>query len=193
VSDPRDGADLPPRPDRFASSAPLDIGLAPGVSIWAAGPWGGGPAAFAMTMLVGYRFGADSPTERLRFRLGAVLQYSAFHEPGATDTFIDVLVDPTLRIRVWEQRFFVSADVGFGILALGGLKPSSVFLEPNQPVMVSGAQSLFEARPGLTASFRLNPALDLFAGPAMAWSPQKKYFHQPIVRVQVLAGAALRF
>ena len=96
-------------------------------------------------------------------------------------------------MRAWEQRLYVSGDVGLGFLALAGLKPSSTFLARNESVMVSGAQSLFEIRPGLTATFRLYPAVEIFAGPAVAINPHKAHFHEAIVRVELLGGAALRF
>jgi hypothetical protein len=183
----------PARDEQRDGADPIDFGLAPGASFWLAGPAGAKQSAFAATALLGYTFGEANHDARLRFRLGAVFQYSALREPGATDTFIDLLVDPTLRLRAWQQRLFFSADCGIGVLALAGLKPSSEFLARNQTVMVSGTQSLFEVRPALTATLRLYPAVEVFAGPALAVNPRKVHFHEPIVRLQILGGAALRF
>jgi hypothetical protein len=171
----------------------IDFGLAPGVAIWVAGPVGGEQAAFAATALAGFTFGEDDREARLRFRLGVVFQYATLGEPGTTDTFIDLLIDPTLRLRAWEQRLYVSADVGLGALAVAGLKPSSVFLAHNENVTLSGTRFLFEIRPGLTAAFRLYPAVELFAGPAVSLNPHRAHFHESMMRIELLGGVALRF
>lgn len=173
--------------DRF------DFGLAPGVAIWAAGPVAGEQTAFTATAVLGYTFGEDDREARLRLRLGGLFQYAKLGEPGTTETFVDLLIDPTLRVRAWGQRLFVSADVGLGILELRGLKSSSVFLAHDQKGKVSEEQSLFEIRPGLTVAFRLSPTVELFAGPAIAINPHRAPFHESMVRVELLGGAALRF
>jgi hypothetical protein len=154
---------------------------------------GGKQTAFAATAFIGYTFGESNREARLRFRVGGLFQYAALREPGATDTFIDILVDPTLRLRVWDERLFISADVGVGILAVAGLKPSSAFLARNEMVMISGTQSLFEVRPGLAVAYRLYPAVEIFAGPALAINPRKVHFHEPIIRLELLAGGTLKF
>jgi hypothetical protein len=173
--------------------ARIDFGLAPGVAIWVAGPVGGEQTAFAATALAGFTFGEDDREARLRFRLGVVFQYATLGEPGTKDTFIDLLIDPTLRVRAWEQRLYVSADVGLGALALAGLKPSSVFLAHNENVTLAGTQYLFEIRPAVTAAFRLYPAVELFAGPAVSMNPHRAHFHESMIRVELLGGVALRF
>jgi len=172
---------------------PVDFGVAPGVTTWLAGPASGRRSAFAATAVLGYAFGHEDRDARLRFRLGALFQYASLHEPNGTDTFLDVLVAPTLRIRAWEQRLFVSLDLGVGVLVLTGLKPSSDFLAHNQTATVTGTQTMLELRPGAAVTYRLYPAVELFAGPALAWNPKKAHFHEPMLRLQLAGGVALRF
>jgi len=181
------------RDELRAPSDPIDFGLGPGVTTWLAGPATGRRSAFAATALLGYTFGDDDRDARLRFRLGALVQYASLHEPNGTDTFLDVLIAPTMRVRVWEQRLFVSLDLGVGFLVLAGLKPSSDFLAHNQASTAVGTQSIFELRPGATVTYRLYPAVELFAGPALAWNPKKPHFHEPMLRLQLSGGVALRF
>jgi hypothetical protein len=171
----------------------IDFGLAPGVTTWLAGLASARRSAFMGTAVLGYTFGNDDREARLRFRLGALFEYAGLREPTGSDTFLDVLVAPTLRIRAWDQRLFVSLDVGVGFLVLAGLKPSSDFLAHNQAATAVGTQSMFELRPGASVTYRLYPAVELFGGPALAWNPKKPHFHEPMLRLQLLAGVTLRF
>jgi hypothetical protein len=171
----------------------MDFGLAPGVTTWLAGLASARRSAFLATAVLGYAFGNDDRDARVRFRLGLLFAYASLREPNGTDTFLDVLVAPTLRIRAWEQRLFVSVDVGVGFLVLAGLKPSSAFLAHNQVATAEGTQSIFELRPGASLTYRLYPAVELFAGPALAWNPKKPHFHEAMLRLQLSGGVALRF
>jgi len=181
------------RDELRAPADPIDFGLGPGATTWLAGPATGHRSAFAATAVLGYTFGDDDGDARLRFRLGALVQYASLHEPNGTDTFLDLLIAPTLRIRAFQQRLFVSLDLGVGCLVLAGLKPPSDFLAHNQVTAAVGTQSIFEVRPGATVSYRLYPAVELFAGPALAWNPKKPHFHEPMLRLQLSGGVALRF
>ena len=171
----------------------IDFGLAPGVTTWLAGLASARRSAFLATAVLGYAFGNDDREARVRFRLGLLVAYASLREPSGTDTFLDVLVAPTLRIRAWEQRLFVSVDLGVGFLVLAGLKPSSAFLAHDQVATAEGTQSIFELRPGASLTYRLYPAVELFAGPALAWNPKKPHFHEAMLRLQLLGGLALRF
>jgi hypothetical protein len=184
------------RDELRAPADPIDFGLGAGVTTWLAGPATGRRSAFAATAVLGYTFGDDERGARLRLRLGALVQYASLHEPSGADTFLDLLMAPTLRIRAWEQRLFVSLDLGVGFLVLAGLRPSSDFLaawQPSQAATAAGTQSLFELRPAATVTYRLYPTVELFAGPALAWNPKKPHLHEPMLRLQLSGGVALRF
>ena len=167
------------RDELRAPADPIDFGLGPGATTWLAGPATGHRSAFAATAVLGYTFGS--------WRL------AYWTRANGTDTFLDLLIAPTLRIRAFQQRLFVSLDLGVGCLVLAGLKPPSDFLAHNQVTAAVGTQSIFEVRPGATVTYRLYPAVELFAGPALAWNPKKPHFHEPMLRLQLSGGVALRF
>ena len=89
----------------------------------------------------------------------------------------------------------LSGDFGLGVLAITGLKPSSALLvhTPGDTLMVKGAQGLSLVRIGIGVHYEVVPGFSLFVWPAIASSPKKEHFYQPITRTELLAGAAFRF
>jgi hypothetical protein len=182
------GAALPPQP---SGQRPVDLAGAIGTDLWASGVRGKAQPSFAFTLTGGYTFGG--PADRtMSFRLGGFFGYTFLDEAASKETFIALLVVPSLRMRVAPERVYLRADLGLGVLALGGLKPTSALLAPMQAVMINGAQSMLEVRPALALEILLKPSLGVFAETAIAASPKKQYFYQPINRVELLAGLTYR-
>ena len=166
----------------------IDLGAAIGFDTWTSGVQGTAKPSFAFTLAGGYTFGAATRTARLR--LGAVYGYTFLKETASSDSFTSFLIDPTLDLHLAE-RVRLDVDLGLGVLAIGGLTPGSALLQ-NTTVAVKGTQALFEIRISADVQYQLTPALSLFAGPAIANSPKKQYFHAEISRVELLAGLVIR-
>lgn len=169
----------------------FDLGLGLGSTFWMSGVAGSVDPSFSFAARFGYTFGGD-PAARVRFRLGGLLGYTFLGDIGSKVHFVSVLVDPTLRVRVSAERLFVSASVGIGLLAIGGLESTSALLEKNMAVTVSGTQSMLEVRPGVRVEYRLRPVWSLFAGSSLGYSPKRTYFHASLVRMDVHLGVAFR-
>ena len=124
----------------------------------------------------------------MRFRLGALLGYTFLKEAESRDTFTSFLIDPTIVVRL-TPRLVLMADLGLGVLSIGGLTPNSALLESSS-VDVNGPQALSLARIGLAAEYDLTRNVSLFFWPAYASSTKKKYFYGDIGRFELLAGVA---
>lgn len=171
----------------------FDLGVAAGASVWLSGPAGGTRTSFAVAGRGGYTFGEADRDARVHFRLGVHVQFASLRDTAATDTFTDLLLEPSVRIGLLPERLFLHGSVGAGLMVLGGLTSSSLFLTQDWIYKVTGSQSLFEVRPGLSLTYRLFPAVELTAGGAVAISPRKENFHAALVRLELFGGAALRF
>jgi hypothetical protein len=176
---------------------PVDLSAAIGTQIWATGVQGNVQPSFAVALAGGYTFGSASAAA-VHFRLGAFVGFTSLNEqmsPTVTykETFASVLLDPSLRVRLVGERLSLGADLGIGVLAISGLKPNSSLLDHTQTLVLSGgAQGLFELRPAVGVQYRLHRAVELFAGPAIEYSPKKVHFHAAITRIDLLAGLAIR-
>lgn len=180
-------------PEAAPSNRRFDVGASAGGNVWMSGvQQGSTPSSFAAAVSAGYTF-PDQLAGRVRFRLGALGAYSFLHDTDGTANFFSALLDPGIQVRLSPERVFLDVDVGVGVLALAGLKPSSALLVKNQPLAVSGTQSLFEVRPGVAAEYRLSPALAVRAGAALAYTPKRTYFHESIVRLNFQAGFSFLF
>jgi hypothetical protein len=201
---PATGLELPPPPLPPADPGPLvreaardvdpfDLGVAAGASVWLSGPADGSRTSFAVAGRVGYTFGEADRDARVHFRLGAHVQFASLRDTAATDSFTDLLLEPSVRVGLVRERLFLNGGVGAGLLVLGGLTSSSLFLSQDWIYKVSGSQALFEVRPALSLTYRLFPAVELTAGGALAINPRKENFHAALARLELSGGAALRF
>jgi hypothetical protein len=172
---------------------PFDLGLAAGASVWLSGPAGGTRTGFAVGGRVGYTFREADRDARVHFRVGGHAQFGSLHDTAATDTFVDLLLDPGVGVGLVRERLFLNGGVGAGLLALGGLTTTSAFLSQDWIYKVTGSQALFEVRPTLSLTYRLFPAVELTAGGALAINPRKDNFHATLMRLELFGGAALRF
>ena len=166
----------------------IDLGAAIGFDTWASGVQGSADPSFALTLAGGYTFGAITST--VRFRLGLLFGYTFLQETSSKDSFTSFLIDPTVEFRLAE-RFRLDADLGIGVLSIGGLNANSA-LFANSMVTVKGTQALAEIRIGVGVQYQLTPMVSIFLWPAIANSPKKEFFHAEISRVELLAGVIFR-
>jgi hypothetical protein len=178
----------PPRARRF------DVGVGLGFDAWTSGLRNHADPSFAFTLQGGYTFGI--PEARVRFRLGAIFGYTFLKESSGTDTFVSLLIDPTLVVRL-ASRWRLAADLGLGFVSISGMTPTSTLLvEPKDgnKLSVSGSGvSRGVVRVGLGLEYELAPDFSLFFWPAVASSPQTGNFYGALTRVELLFGAAYRF
>jgi hypothetical protein len=172
--------------------ARIDVLASIGADAWSSGVQGTADPSFAFTLGAGYRFG--EPGARYRFRLGGLFGYTFLSEAASKEHFLSFLITPTLEFQVAE-RWMLSADLGLGVLAITGLKPTSALLvhTPGDTLMVKGAQGLTLVRVGFGVHYEVVPGFSLFVWPAIASSPKKEHFYKQITRTELLAGAAFRF
>jgi hypothetical protein len=166
----------------------IDLRAALGFDAWSAGLQENAAPSFALTLAGGYTFGA--PEAQVRFRLGALFGYTFLKEMDSKDTFISLLVDPTVVVRV-TPKLVLMGDLGIGVMSISGLKPTSALLETSM-VNVNGSQALSLIRIGVAAEYDLAPNISVFLWPAYADSPKKQYFYQSIQRFEILAGVSFR-
>lgn len=180
-------------PQTAASNQFFDVGVALGGNVWMSGVQGSStPSSFSGSLSMGYTF----PTQlagRVRFRLGALGGFTFLNDTSGTASFFSALLDPGVQIRLTNERLFLNADVGVGVLALAGLKADSALLTKDQPLAVSGTQSLFELRPGLAMEYRIRPNLAARVGSSLSYTPRRTYFHGSIVRLDFHAGFGFLF
>jgi hypothetical protein len=138
----------------------------------------------------GYTFGHE-PAAPVRFRLGASFGYTFLKEAASRETFVSLLLVPTIVVRASPRlRFF--GELGVGVVGIGGLKPTSALLDHSMTLRINGTQGLAEFRPALGLLLHLTPGLGLFASAAVDYSPKAAHFYQAISRTELLVGVALR-
>jgi hypothetical protein len=173
----------------------IDGALALGPAFWASGVVNGtAKPSFVLNLAGGYTFGA--PTSRFRFRMGALtgLTFLAANEDNSNVTFVWLLLDPTLDIRLTQSgSWYVDLDLGLGLQILTGLKPRSRLLAPNEMLSVNGAQGMLETRFGGTLGYRVTPDISLFTSIAQSSSKKKQHFVGDITRTEWLFGGAYHF
>ena len=181
--------------DLTAIAAPLpekrlDLTAALGFDTWSSGLSGSADPSLAFTLGAGYTFGSSAST--FRFRLGGLFGYTFLTETNGRKNFLSFLVDPGVEIRL-TPRWFLTGDLGLGVLAIGGLEPTSALLEKGATLMINGTtQSLFLARFGAGVHFRITRELGVFVSPAVANSAKRPHFYENISRVELLFGLAVR-
>ena len=169
---------------------PLDLAVAIGADGWSSGVQAKTNASFAFMLAAGYAPGHD-PTARVRFRIGASFGYTFLKEAMSRETFLSLLVVPTLLIRA-NARIGFFGELGVGVLGVSGLQPSSALLDHTLMLKISGTQSLLEIRPALGFQVQLTPGLGIFATTAIDYSPKGTHFYQAINRPELLIGLSLR-
>ena len=167
----------------------IDLRAAIGFDTWSSGLQENAQPSFAFTLAGGYTFG--NPASRVRFRLGALFGYTFLKETDSKDTFISLLIDPTIVVRV-ASRFVLMGDLGLGVLSIGGITPNSALLENPNVTINGGSQAFSLIRIGVAAEYDLTKNVSLFFWPAYANSPKKENFYGDIGRFEVLAGVAIR-
>jgi hypothetical protein len=182
----------PGREADLASTRRVSFWGSLGADAWSSGVRTKADPSFAFMLGGGYSFG--DPYARARFRLGALFGYTFLSESTGKDTFISLMIDPAVEVRLDSaSRWYLNADLGLGVLAISGLKPNSALLATGGPALtVSGTQSLGLVRLGVGVEYRVLPDLAFFIWPAVATAKKKDFFYQDITRVQLLAGVAYR-
>jgi hypothetical protein len=181
-------------PATMVSAKRIEFTGALGPAFWSSGVNGTAKPSFVLTLGLGYYFG--QPMSRLRFHLGGLMGYTflAANEDGSNVTFVSLLVDPALEIRLSESgRLYGSVDLALGIQILTGMKERSKLLAANEMLTVTGAQGMLETRFGATIGYRLLPELALFSSLSSSNSQKKQHFYADITRVEWLFGGAYRF
>jgi hypothetical protein len=161
------------------------------MDVWGSGPSRDAQPSLAFTLMGGYSPG--SAARPVRFRLGAFFGYTFLDEGKSKDTFLSLLVEPSLRIRLSPRRFSMQVGVGIGVLGISGLVSTSTLLMPDKTRGSNGMVPLVEVRPALTFEYWVVDSLALYVSPAIAYSPKKQYFNDAISRTELLAGGAFRF
>jgi hypothetical protein len=164
----------------------LTWSVAAGAGFWTAGPPpGSGPSpAFSL--------GVARPLVVLpgdvAFELGAKLGFTYVTEPAATDTFLSVLVNARAA-KMLNRRWRAFADIGAGLLVLGGLPQNSKLLE-RAGGRVTGALSAFELRPAIGASYAFADDFAIYIAPALIWnpSPSERFADASLTRFEVGFG-----
>ncbi|HXI59766.1 MAG TPA: tetratricopeptide repeat protein [Polyangia bacterium] len=190
----------PPAPPPEPPGSPLrtQLGVGLGVNGWGKSLNGNAEASFDLVLSGGYTFWGG-PERKLAFGLSALAGYTFLRESSSTqswrETFWSFLIEPAVRYRITE-RIGVSAALGVGGIALGGLRPTSALLSQNAGMTftVKGTQGLFVVRPALGGEVGITRGLVATLSLAFPYSPkpQKEYF-APISRTEFLVGLAYRF
>jgi hypothetical protein len=189
----------PPPPEPAAPSVPgrVSLGAALGIDSWGKSVNGDAQPSFAFALTGGYTFWGG-PERRLAFGLAGLIGFSFLDESSQSthwkETFWSFIVEPSLQYRF--SRVALSAGVGIGGVALGGLRTQSALLQhdPKKTITVSGTQGLFVIRPALGIDLRLGGGVAATLTLAFPYSPKPQaYYYAPISRTELLIGLAYRF
>ncbi|HVR64449.1 MAG TPA: tetratricopeptide repeat protein [Polyangia bacterium] len=193
-------AATPAAPPPAAPRAPgrAGLGVALGIDSWGKGLHGSAQPSFAFALTGGYTFWG-APERRLAFGIHGIVSFSFLAEspqnmPPWKETFWSFIAEPSLRYRY--GRLSLSAGVGIGIIALGGLREQSALLQPDagKTTTVTGTQSLLVVRPALGVDLVITGGLAATLTLAFPYSPKPQtYFYAPIARTELLLGLAYRF
>jgi hypothetical protein len=166
----------------------IDLRAALGFDTWSSGLQENAAPSFAFTLAGGYVFG--DPAAQVRFRLGALFGYTFLKEAESKDTFISLLVDPTVVVRLMPKAVLMG-DFGIGLMSISGLTPNSALLSSSM-VNVNGSQALAQIRIGVAGEYDIAPNVSVFLWPAYAHAFKKQYFYHDIGRFEILAGVSFR-
>jgi hypothetical protein len=195
----------PPAP---LENRPTDLHAEVGFAKWSSGfkIGNGVPAQLVWSVGGGYTFG--DVFGAVSFRVGGLIARTTLEEnlPRTSGTgtmantlsFTSFLVEPSLRVRLVERRFFVAASLGIGGTSIGGVQTNSVVIDPAAAMMGTiqvkgGNPGAFTLRPALALQLHLTPGLVATATPAFSLSPKPTNFYQALNRFELLFGLAYLF
>jgi hypothetical protein len=187
---------------------PIDLHAEVGFAKWTSGfkIKNGVPSQLVWSVGGGYTFG--DVFGAVTFRVGGLIERTTLEEnlPKTSGTgtmsntlsFTSFLVEPTLRVRLVERRFFVAASLGIGGTSIGGVQTSSVVIDPAAAMMGTlqvkgGNPGAFTLRPALALQLHITPGLVVTATPAFSLSPKPTNFYQALNRFEMLFGLAYLF
>lgn len=187
---------------------PIDLHAEVGFAKWTSGfkIKNGVPSQLVWSVGGGYTFG--DVFGAVSFRVGGLIERTTLDEnlPKTSGTgtmsntlsFTSFLVEPSLRVRLVERRFFVAASLGIGGTSIGGVQTSSVVIDPAAAMMGTiqvkgGNPGAFTLRPALALHLHITPGLVVTATPAFSLSPKPTNFYQALNRFEMLFGLAYLF
>jgi hypothetical protein len=193
VGSPPVGIATVPEPPGSSEGGRFDLSAVLGADTWQAGFQGQAQPSFAFVLSGGYTFGGQ-PERRALFRIGSLLGYTFLSEKNSRPVFWSWLVEPMFRYRV-SENWTLSGAFGIGVLAISGLKSTSVLLSGMSGFVldVNGTQSLLEIRPALGAEYRLTQSLGVLLSLGFPYSPKGQNFFGSIRRSELLAGLGFHF
>jgi hypothetical protein len=182
----------PPPPPASGDNRPVDLAVALGLHAWTSGLRSHADPSFAFDVTGGYTFGDVYGSSS--FRLGAFIGYSSLGEratplaPQTRVSFTSLLLEPSVRIRLSDRRFYLSGGLGIGGLVISNLKPTSALFPVGRVGMVNGAQGVLELRPAIALQWHLSPAVVVSLAPALSYSPKKPEYYAAIGRFEMMFG-----
>ena len=193
---------MPEEPAPPAEHRPIDVGVGIGFAHWTTGlnlkPGSTSSSQFAWEIAGGYTFG--EPFAGASFRLGVLISGTSLDEniPAKnTLSFTSYLVEPSLRLRIVDRRVYVKGALGIGDMVIGGVKTTSVVVDPKVAAqagaMVSTPISSFAVRPALTLQVYFTQRLLAFVEPAITSASKPAHFYQQLGRFDMLFGLAYSF
>jgi hypothetical protein len=174
-----------------SENRPWDLGLGMGFDAWASAEHGSAQPSFGLDLAAGYAFGGDvmGPAS---FRLGVLYTYSFLSEKQSKVSFNSFFVEPSVRIRLSDRRWYLAGGLGIGRLGISDVKVGSTLLAPppkaGDTETIPATVGAFAVRPALALQLHLTSALTAFASPALSFSPKPANFYADIVRFELLFG-----
>jgi hypothetical protein len=181
-----------PAPPTPGENRPVDLGLALGFDAWTSGFNAKSvPAQAAVGFSGGYTFGGDV-FGASSFRLGALVHtVSVKDQDGNTLGFTSWLLEPSVRIRLADQRLYLTGGLGVGALAMSNIKPTSALLAKppgGGTYKINGTQGAFELRPAVGLQLHVTKLVVLSMTPALSYSPKKTNFYASEGRFELMFG-----
>ncbi len=170
---------------------PWDLGVGMGFDAWASAEHGSAQPSFGLDLAAGYTFGSDvmGPAS---FRLGVLYTYSFLSEAKSKVSFNSFFVEPSVRIRLSDRRWYLAGALGIGRLGITNVKAGSSLLVPppksTDMETIPATVGAFALRPAVALQLHLTDALAAFASPALSFSPKPALFYANIVRFELLFG-----
>ncbi|HEX4405410.1 MAG TPA: tetratricopeptide repeat protein [Polyangia bacterium] len=181
----------PPPAASGSENRPWDLGVGMGFDAWASAEHGSAQPSFGLDLAAGYAFGGDV-TGPASFRLGVLYTYSFLSEPKSKVSFNSFFVEPSVRLRLSDRRWYLVGALGVGRLGISNVKSGSTLLVPppksTDTETVPSTVGAFALRPAVTLQLHLTDALVAFASPALSFSPKPEFFYAAIVRFELLFG-----
>ena len=179
-----------PAVDGTGVNRPWDLGVGMGFDAWASGENGSVQPSFGLDLAAGYAFGHDvmGPAS---FRLGVLYTYSFLSEPTSKVSFNSFFVEPSVRLRLLQRRWFLTGGLGLGRLGVGNVKAGSPLLAKlpaGHTAVIPSTVGAFALRPSVALQLHLTEALAAFVSPALSFSPKPDNFYANIVRFELMFG-----